>query len=169
MAQAGYSARSAATTDDGSPIIKIDGFLKVPDVPGESIRSGHEEQLEIYGIKFDMAANLDVNSGARRGRVRLSAVTVIKNYDQGSPYLAQALFQNKVFDPVEIFLRRTIATESKDYLVIKLTEASVTNYSFQPSASEPDLLEEVVDFGFKEITFTYDGEHEAVMDVHIGV
>jgi type VI secretion system secreted protein Hcp len=149
--------------------MKIDGFLKVPDIPGESIRSGHEEQLEIYGVEFNMEAPHDPNSKARRGRVQLSTVTVIKNYDKGSPYLKQACFKNKLFGEVEIFLRRTIEEESADYLVIKLTDASVISYTIRPSPLEPDLLEETVDFAFKEITFTYDVDHEIVMDVHIGV
>lgn len=147
---------------------KIDGFLELPDVPGESIRSGHEDQLEIHGIEFSMEAPHDANTKARRGRVQLSTLTVIKNYDKGSPYIKQACFQNKKFDEVKVYLRRTIETESEDYLVIKLTDAAVLGYALRPSPLEPDVLEEIVDFTFKEITFTY-GDDEAVMDVHIGV
>jgi len=150
--------------------MKIDGFLEIPDIPGESIRTGHEDQLEIYGIEFDMEAPHDVNTQARRGRVQLSEVTVTKNYDKGSPYIKQACFQNKKLDPVKIYLRRTIDAESKDYLVINLTEASVQGYTLRPSPAEPDLLEETVDFAFKEITFTYgDDADEVVMDTHIGI
>jgi type VI secretion system secreted protein Hcp len=153
----------------GNVGLKIDGFLELPDVPGESLRSGHEEQLEIHGIEFNMKAPHDANTKARRGRVQLSTVTILKNYDMGSPYIKQACFQNKKFDPVKIYFRRTIEEESKDYLVVNLTEASIIGYSIRPSTLEPGLLEETVDFAFKEITFTYDDDHEVVMDVHIGV
>lgn len=149
--------------------MKIDGFLKVPDIPGESQRTGHEDEMEIYGIEFDMQAPHDPNTRARRGRVALSEMFCTKNYDIGSVYLKQACFQNKLFDEVVITARRTIAGENNDYLVIKLKDASVTNYSVRPSPEDPDLLEERIGFAYKSVNFMYDSAHEVEMDVQIGL
>ena len=33
---------------------RIDGFLKVPDIPGPSTRDGHEEEIEVYGVGYEM-------------------------------------------------------------------------------------------------------------------
>jgi type VI secretion system secreted protein Hcp len=149
--------------------MKIDGFLKVPDISGPSERDGHEEEIEIHGVEFDMVAPHDPNSLSRRGRVACGKFTVKKDYDKSSPYLKQALFQNKKLDEVVFSARRTIEEASSDYLVVTLTDASIVNYVMKPSGDQPDLIEENVSFAYKKIKFVYDKDHEAEMDVHLGV
>ncbi|ODT06073.1 MAG: type VI secretion protein [Mesorhizobium sp. SCN 65-20] len=149
--------------------MKIDGFLKVPDITGPSERDGHEEEIEIHGVEFNMVAPHDPNSLSRRGRVALGVIVFIKHYDKSSPYLKQALFQNKKLDDVKFSARRTIEEASSDYLVIELTDASVISYDMKPSEEEPDLIEERVGFAYKKIKFVYDDSDEVEMDVHVGV
>ena len=31
---------------------KLDGFLKIGDIPGASERDGHEEEIEVYGVEL---------------------------------------------------------------------------------------------------------------------
>ena len=149
--------------------MKIDGFLKVPDIKGPSGRDKHEDEIEIHGVEFTMVAPHDPNSLSRRGRVALGLITFIKHYDKSSPYLKQALFQNKKLDEVKFTARRTIEEKSSDYLVITLTDASVVHYEMKPSAEDPDLIEERVGFAYKKIKFVYDENDEAEMDVNVGV
>lgn len=148
--------------------MKIDGFLKVPDIPGASLRDGHEEEMEIFGVSFEMQAPHDANTLSRRGRVSLSTIKFEKHYDPGSPYLKKACFDNTLFDEVVFSARRTIEGETSDYLVITLTDASVVAYDMQPSFTDPDLLQEEIAFAFKTIKFNYDDSHEIEMDVHVG-
>ena len=149
--------------------MKIDGFLKIPDIPGPSKRDGHEDEIEVYGLEFKMIAPHDPNSLSRRGRVSLGMIKFTKNYDKSSPYLEQALFQNKLMGEVKFSARRTIEGETKDYLVITLKDASVTEYRLAPSPTDPDLIEDEVSFAYKSINFNYDGQHEVEMDVHVGM
>ncbi|MCT7374137.1 Hcp family type VI secretion system effector [Chelativorans salis] len=149
--------------------MKIDGFLKVPDITGPSVRDGHEDEIEIHGVEFDMKAPHDPNSLSRRGRVALGMIKFVKHYDKSSPYLKQALFQNKKLDEVKFSARRTIEEATSDYLVITLTDASVVDYEMRPSEDEPDLIEERIGFAYKVINFTYDDSDEVEMDVHVGV
>jgi type VI secretion system secreted protein Hcp len=148
--------------------MKIDGFLKVPDITGPSVRDGHEDEIEIHGVEFEMQAPFDPNSLSRRGRVSLGMVNFIKHYDKSSPYLKKALFDNTLMDEVKFSARRTIEGETSDYLVITLKDASVTNYTMKPSEEEPDLIEERVGFAYKNITFNYDDKDEVEMDVYVG-
>ncbi len=150
--------------------MKIDGFLKVPDIDGPSKRDGHEDEIEVYGVRFrnDVSRTMP-NSLSRRGRVALGMITFTKNYDMSSPYLEKALFENTLMGEVKFSARRTIEGETKDYLVVTLKEACVTEYSMAPSATEPDLIEDQVSFAYKSITFTYDDTHEIEMDVHVGM
>ncbi|MGI6853635.1 type VI secretion system tube protein Hcp [Mesorhizobium sp. 1B3] len=151
--------------------MKLDGFLKVPDITGPSVRDGHEDEIEIHGIEFEMVAPHDPNSLSRRGRVALGVITFFKHYDKASPYLKQALFQNKKLDEVVFSARRTIEEATSDYLVITLTDASVVHYSMKPDQDEGenDLIEERIGFAYKTIKFVYDDKDEVEMDVHVGV
>jgi len=148
--------------------MKIDGFLKVPDIPGPSTRDGHEEEIEVYGVEFKMVAPHDANTLSRRGRVSLEMINFIKHYDMSSPYLKKALFENTLMPEVKFSARRTIEGETNDYLVITLTDASVATYNLKPSAEEQDLLEEHIGFAYKTINFNYDSSHEIEMNVHVG-
>ena len=151
--------------------MKIDGFLKVPDIPGPSERDGHEEEIEIHGVEYKMEAPHDPNSLSRRGRVRLDMMIVVKHYDMSSPYLQKALFDNTLFGEVVFSCRRTIEGATADYLVVTLTDASVMLYEMQPSDEEgsEDLLEERIGFAYKTITFNYDDAHEIEMSVATGM
>ena len=148
--------------------MKIDGFLKVPDIPGPSKRDGHEEEIEVYGVDFNMQAPYDPNSLSRRGRVALDMMVFTKHYDMSSPYLKKALFENTPLDEVVFSARRTIGGETSDYLVVTLTDASVMSYRLHPSEEEPDVIEEDVGFAYHKVKFVYDDDHEIEMDVQVG-
>ena len=114
--------------------MKIDGFLKVPDIPGPSKRDGHEDEIEVYKVDFNMHAPYDPNSLSRRGKVALDMVVFTKHYDMSSPYLKKALFENTPFDEVVFSARRTIEGKTSDYLVVTLTDASIMSYRVHPGA-----------------------------------
>ena len=149
--------------------MKIDGFLKVPDIPGPSERDGHADEIEIHRVDFSMQAPYDPNSLSRRGRVGLDQIVFTKHYDMASPYLKKALFDNTALDEVVFSARRTIGGETSDYLVVTLTDASIMSYRVHPSSDEPDVLEEEVGFAYHKIKFVYDKDHEIEMDVQVGV
>ena len=148
--------------------VKIDGFLKVPDIKGPSKRDGHEDEIEVYGVDYKMIAPYDPNSLSRRGRVSMGMIKFFKHYDKSSPYLKKALFENKALDEVKFSARRTIDGESKDYLVVTLTDASIMEYDMSQAEDEEDLIQEEVSFAYKKIKFVYDGNDEAEMDVYVG-
>lgn len=150
-------------------VTKIDGFLKVPDAPGPSKRDGHEDEIEIYDITFNMVAPFDPNSLSRKGRVSLGTVTCYKDVDMSSPYLAKACHTNKLLDEVVISCRRTIDKETSDYFVITLKEASVVGYGFAASRTSPDTLADTVQFAYKNIELKYDKDHTMDMDVGTGM
>lgn len=149
--------------------MKIDGFLKVPDIPGPSKRDGHADEIEVYKVDFNMHAPYDPNSLSRRGKVALDMVVFTKHYDMASPYLKKALFENTPFPEVKFAARRTIEGKTSDYLVVTLTEASIMSYRVHPALDEPDVLEEEVGFAYHKIKFVYDKDHEIEMDVQVGV
>lgn len=143
----------------------IEGFLKVPDIPGASTRRGHEGEIEVHGVTFSMAAPHDPLGGARKGRATVDNVVFTKYYDQSSPYLKKALFEGSRLAQVVFSALRTTEGNESDYLVVTLTDAAVTEYAMQPADAEPSLIEERVGFNFQSITFSYDGSHEVRFDL----
>lgn len=151
--------------------MKIDGFLKVPDIPGPSTRDGHEEEIEIHAMKFAMEAPYDPNTFARRGRVAMGLITFRKYSDMATPFLARALFDAKALGEVVFAARRTVDAEKKDYLVITLTDATILKFDMrQPEEeAEADLIEEEVSFAYQKIEIVYDDGDPQEMDVQVGV
>ncbi|MBZ9936347.1 type VI secretion system tube protein Hcp [Mesorhizobium sp. BR1-1-16] len=148
--------------------MKVDGFLKVPDIKGPSVRDGHTDEIEVHGINFKMVAPFDSNTLSRRGRVAMHPIVFTKHTDKSTPYLAQALFENKSLDEVVFAARRTINSETTDYLTITLSEASVMDFEMQQDPTENDLIQEMVSFAYKKIKIVYDKDDEAEMDVYVG-
>ena len=145
--------------------MSIEGFLKVPDIRGASVRHGHEDEIEVHGVTFSMAASQDPASGARKGRAAIDNIVFTKYYDQSSPYLKKALFDSIRFGQVVFSALRTTDGEGSDYLVVTLKDAAVTQYAMQPAEGHPDLIEERVGFNFQSITFSYDHTHEVELNV----
>lgn len=150
-------------------VTKIDGFLEIGDIKGPSERDGHEEQIEIHNVAFNMVAPFDPNSLSRKGRVSLGTVTCSKDVDMSSPYLAKACHENKQLGDVTIYCRRTIDGATSDYFVVTLKDASVVGYSFNASDLNPDTLGDAVQFAYKNIELKYDDDHTTDMDVATGM
>lgn len=142
----------------------IEGFLKVANIPGASVRHGHEGEIEVHGVTFAMQASHDPASG-RKGRATLDNIVFTKHYDQSSPYLKKALFESTRLAEVVFSALRTTDGEGSDYLIVTLNDAAVTTYAMQPAEAQPELIEERVGFNFQTITFNYDHTHEVEFNV----
>jgi type VI protein secretion system component Hcp len=74
---------------------ELNGFLKIPDLPGEAITRGHEGEIVL--ISYTQAA----------GTNACFKVTAIKNLDRASPGLALLAVTNQVVSPVKVTLATT--------------------------------------------------------------
>lgn len=148
---------------------KIDGFLKIGDIPGASERDGHEEEIPVYGINFTMTAPYDPGSMSKLGRVSMGTLVITKDYDKASPLVKMALYTNKKLGDVVFSARRTIDNASSDYLVITLTEASVMSYNMHPSPYENGGIEDTFELAYKTIEIEYDGGDPQTMNVATAV
>ena len=97
----------------------VTGYLKIDDIPGESKFAEHEDEIDFYGISWNVkSATVEIDGGRTRARAELSGITVHKNYDSSSPYLFLAVAQGKAFD--EITLTMTRPSETGGALICKL-------------------------------------------------
>lgn len=143
----------------------VDGYARIPDIPGESRRQGHEDEIEIHGLTFGMGAPEGRGGGTRRGRVDLDPVVLSKHYDRASPSLKRALADNRRLAEVVVSLVRAVEGQTSDYLVLTLEDAAVVRYDLAPAPDQDNALEERVAFSYRTITFRYDGQYEVELDV----
>jgi len=148
---------------------KLDGFLKIGDIPGASERDGHEEEIEVYGVNFTMTAPYDPTSLSKLGRVSMGTLMLTKQYDKASPMLKMALYTNKKLGDVQFAVRRTIDGASSDYLVVKLTETTVMSYNMHVSPFENGGVEDTFELAYKTIEVEYDGGDPQTMNVATAV
>lgn len=145
--------------------MQIDGFAKIPDIPGESTREGHEDEIEFHSLTFGMEAPTDRDGLRGRGRPTFDLVVVSKYYDRSSPPLKGALATNRRLSELVLSVRRTVEGDTRDYLVITLTDVAVVKYDLAPAQDRDDVLAEKVGFAYRSINFSYEGQHEVELEV----
>ena len=159
----------------------LTGYMKVPDIDGESKAVGHEDEIDIHGIDWAVTRKMKASSG--RGRIRARAVDspieVHKFTDAASPYLALAAMQGKAFDEIVISVRKDSGEAHLDYLVVTLGNCTLKTYAmFNDGQDDPlTLISERVGILFEKINMLYTmqaddhsagDEHEIEYDVVAG-
>lgn len=109
----------------------LTGFLRIPDVPGESVADGHEGEIEIDGLNWGIA------------RTSTRALTVFKGYDVASPYLTLSAAQGRGFDEVVLTLGRDSGDGMTDTVTIAMERVTVTSYDIEHSEAGSGLRERV--------------------------
>lgn len=108
----------------------LTGYLKIPDIAGESLRVDHEEEIDIFDIQWliEQAAAPQVGRGRSRSRAQVGSLHFRKFYDASSPYLALACMQAKSFDEVVCTVRKDSGEAHLDYLTITMTNVIISSY-----------------------------------------
>jgi type VI secretion system secreted protein Hcp len=154
------------------------GYMKMPDIAGESRRADHEEEIDILSIDWSMsqAANMQIGSGRTSSRATVNPIGITKIYDASSPYLALACMQGKAFDEVVISFRQDSGDVHLDYLKITLTNVVISSYNMNGSAMGEDITD-ALSLSFEEVKVLYTmqaddhssgDEHEIEYDVASG-
>ena len=62
-------------------------------------------------------------------------------------------------------MRRTVEGDTRDYLLITLTDVAVVKYDLAPAQDRDDVLAEKVGFAYRSINFSYEGQHGVELEV----
>lgn len=154
------------------------GYLKLPDIDGESRRADHEGEIDITSIDWGMAqaANMQIGSGRTSSRASVNPIGISKLYDASSPYIALACMQGKAFDEVVISFRKDSGEAHLDYLKITLTNVVISSYSLSGSAMGEEI-NDAFSLSFEKVAVLYTmqaddhssgDEHEIEYDVSAG-
>ena len=152
------------------------GYLKLPDIDGESRRADHEDEIDIVDIQWGMAqsSGMQIGSGRTKSRATVEPISMSKSYDASSPYIALACMQGKSFDEVVISFRKDSGDVHLDYLTITLTNVAISSYNMS-SAGEEILDHFSLSFENIKVLYTMQAddhskgdEHEIEYDVSAG-
>ncbi len=149
-------------------------YLKIPDIEGESKRSEHENEIVISSFSWGVSRSAFRNSGGQResGLPEVQSISVSKDYDASSPYLALACIKGKNLGEVVMTLRKDAGDDFIDYLTITLTNTLVESY--QTGGGGGGNPVDSLSFSFDSIKMKYlqdaddltkGGEHEIEYDV----
>lgn len=136
----------------------LTGYMKIGDIKGESTASGHEDEIDIHGVSWNIRRSIPANSvGAQRtrGETTLGDIHVTKNVDKSTPKLMEACGNGTFFDEVVFIVRKDSGDAHLDYLKITMTDVIVTSVSTGGSGGEDRLTENVsLNFTSAEIVYT---------------
>lgn len=132
----------------------IQGALKIDDIPGESKRADHEDEIDFYGIHWEIQqqSSSAAGSGRSRGRADVSGVTMWKAVDAASPYLALASMQGKSLPECTAYVRKDSGDAHLDYLKITMTNCMISAVEFlNHDDSTDDVNDQII---HEKITIT---------------
>lgn len=147
------------------------GYLKIPDIDGESNAARFEDQIEIFGLSslVEQGREAQVGKGRRRARAQVSPIDVVKSIDSATPYVILASMQGKSFPDMVITLVKSESSNGSAYVIITLENVNIAKHQFDASSNR----QEIMSLSYEHITVKYianDGsEHEISYDVAAGV
>ncbi|WP_375229019.1 Hcp family type VI secretion system effector [Roseobacter sp. S98] len=155
----------------------LTGYLKIEEIPGESQRAEHEDEIDVWGIQFDvrqMAAS-PVGRGRARARADIDPLVVHKAVDAASPYLAEAVWKGKRFAEMTLAVRKDSGEAHLDYLVITMENVVITACGFGNEQAEgtDSTLYERIELEFEKVKIQYSklndtGDGTEEHEVHLG-
>jgi type VI secretion system secreted protein Hcp len=149
-------------------------YLKIEDIPGESKRSGHENEIVVSSFSWSTVRSAFRNSGGQResGLPEVQALQMSKDYDASSPYLALACIKAKNLGEVVLALRKDAGDEYTDYLTITMTNVLVEAYGTSGGSGGNPMDTLTLSFDSIKMVYIQDaddltegGEHEIEYDI----
>ncbi|RCW88618.1 Hcp family type VI secretion system effector [Paracoccus lutimaris] len=150
------------------------GYLKIADIKGESVRKGHENEIVIASFSWGVSRSAFRNSGGQResGLPEIQSLSISKDYDASSPYLAKACIKAVNLKEVVMTLRKDQGEEHSDYLQITMQNTLVENYQVSGGSGGNPVDSFTLSFDKIKIMYIQDandltkgGEHPIEYDI----
>lgn len=149
-------------------------YLKITDIPGESKRSGHENEIVVASFSWGASRSAFRNSGGQResGLPEVQALSIAKDFDASSPYLALACIKAMNLGECVLTLRKDAGDEHSDYLTITLQNVLVETYQTSGGGGGNPVDSLTLSFDKIEMLYLQDaddltagGEHPMAYDI----
>ncbi|MCW3055278.1 MAG: hypothetical protein JWN14_4448 [Chthonomonadales bacterium] len=129
----------------------FDAFLKIDGIKGESTDKGHSGEIEIESFSWGVSApTSNTGGGAGVGKVVFSDLTIVKVVDTASPALFSTADSGKLLPAVQLTCRKA-GEKQQEFLVVKLTDATVSSYREGGNRHGGEFPTEEIAFSFHKI------------------
>jgi type VI secretion system secreted protein Hcp len=147
----------------------VDMTLKIAGIDGESLITGHEDEIDILSWSWGMsqAGTMHVGGGGGTGKVDIEDISLVKYVDKSSASLMLACASGAHLAEAVLTVRKSGANPL-DYLVITMSPVLVTSVSTGGSSGEYRLTENIT-LNCSKIKVSYtpqkaDGSADASVD-----
>lgn len=160
----------------------LTAYLEIDDIPGESQRVDHEDQIDIHDIMWNIeqGSAAQVGKGRSRARAQVESLLMKKFVDAASPYLFLACLQGKSFPKMTLYVRKDSGEAHLDYLTITMEHVTISKYEVLGTGAEEggQMIEEILGTVCENVTYKYvvqeedhsaGDEHEVTYDIAAGV
>jgi len=129
----------------------FDAFLKIDGIKGESTDKGHSGEIEIESFSWGVGSTQsNTGTGGGAGKAVFSDLTIVKIVDSTSPALFSTAASGKFLPAVQLTCRKA-GEKQQEYLVVKLTDATVSSYREGGSRHGGEFPTEEIAFSFHKI------------------
>lgn len=145
---------------------RIDGFLKLDGVTGESQDTDHKDEIQILAWGWSMVNSSTVNfgGGSGSGKASVGELIVVKNTDKSTAALIKSATRGVHFKTGTLVLRKATGDKQLEYIKLEMKEAFVTSLEMGDlNNSDPEFAEqqvETVKLTMSAFQFTYQPQGE---------
>jgi type VI secretion system secreted protein Hcp len=135
---------------------KVDYFLKIDGVDGESTDDKHkgEIQLESYSLGHSNGATFSSGGGAGAAKVAMQDFHFVKNVDKSSPKLHTACATGEHIKTATLVCRKA-GGDQQEFLTVVLSPVLVTTFQHGGNAAGDIVPTEQISLAFGKIEFKY--------------
>ena len=135
---------------------KVDYFLKIDGVDGESTDDKHkgEIELESWGVGASNAGSFSSGGGGGTGKVAMADFTIVKKTDKASAKLFTACCTGEHLKTATLVCRKA-GGDQQEFLKVILTSVIVSSFQTSGSAGSEVIPMEQVSLDFAKIEYKY--------------
>lgn len=113
-------------------------FLKIEGVEGDSVKEGHDGEIDVISWSWDMSQEglAHIGKGAGGGKVSVGDVQIAKRIDQASPSLMMKCCKGEHIPSAKLVVERAGGDKPLPYMEMEMKKVFVTMIS--PSISDSD-------------------------------
>jgi len=128
-----------------------DIILKIEGIPGESMKKGHEKEIDVQSCSWGIQnmASTHMGGGGGPGQAQFHDIHFSKNFDSASHLIQMRCADGKHIPKAEIFFRKQ-GEGQKEYLVITLEDILIGGYSGSNGGEQFNIAYSKFKFDYKE-------------------
>jgi len=118
-------------------------FLKIDGVDGDSVKKGHDGEIDIVSWSWDMSQTglAHVGKGAGGGKVMVGDCVFTKRIDSASPSLMMKCCKGDHIPKATLKVERAGGDSVLTYMVLTMEKVFITNVSPSIASGDPEGME----------------------------